>query len=352
MNDVWNYLKNTDKPIVMYGTGNGADKILDIFYTYGIKVSDICTSDDFYRPKNFRGYPLIKLSDVMDKYEDCIIVLAFAVFREDMIKKIKDISTRFEVLAPHVSIFGTKFFSYEILQSCRKEIKKAYHLLYDEKSKQVFENIIRYRLSGKLQYLYDCEDTRDDVFNTIIKLRTDEIYLDLGAYRGDTIEEFLKFTEGKYEKIIALEPDIKNYNKLCDYVDSQAINKIETHNKASWFKKEAVRFDGGGGRNSSIMDPLEADTGHTVDAIDVDTLLEGSPVSYVKMDVEGSEIQTIMGMEKTIETYKPKLAISAYHHTDDLFVLPLLIHRLNKDYKIFLRHHPYIPDWETNYYCI
>ncbi len=56
-------------------------------------------------------------------------------------------------------------------------------------------------------------------------------------------------------------------------------------------------------------------------------------------------------MEKTLRLFAPKLNLAAYHRFEDIFRLPLLIKKLNPDYQIYLRHHPYIPAWDTNLYC-
>lgn len=350
--DVWTYLKSSDKPILMYGTGNGADKILDVFQSYGISVSEIFTSDDFFHEKEFRGYKLKPYSEIYKAYDDGTVILAFAVFRDDMLTKIKEISKKYEVLAPEVPVFGTDFFSRESLYKYEDKIKEAYDFLEDDKSKYVFANILNYRLTGKLTPLFAAESNRSEIFENIINLHGDETYLDLGAYRGDTIEEFLSITDEKFNRIIALEPDEKNYKKLNEYVsDLKYGNKISIFNLASWSSKKVLTFDGGGGRNSALGNGK-----YTVHTTDIDSLLKSLDnnivPTYVKMDVEGAEHETVAGMKELLKNVRPKLAISAYHRTEDIFTLPGLIKSINPDYKIYLRHHPYIPDWETNYYCV
>ena len=84
----------------------------------------------------------------------------------------------------------------------------------------------------------------------------------------------------------------------------------------------------------------------------MDTFTAGTIPTIIKFDVEGCEKEAIEGAEKTIGRYKPKLILSLYHRTEDLLELPLKIKELNPDYKLYLRHHPYIPAWDTNLYCI
>lgn len=76
------------------------------------------------------------------------------------------------------------------------------------------------------------------------------------------------------------------------------------------------------------------------------------PCTYLKMDVEGAEREAIAGAEKTIRQYAPKLNIAAYHRSEDFFQLLLLIHALQPSYRLYLRHHPYVPAWDTNLYAI
>lgn len=356
MTDVWQYLKTCGKPIVLYGTGNGADKIMAVLNAYGIPVSDIFVSDEFYRGGAFHGFELIKFQDVQKKYEDCVIVLAFAIFRDDMLNRVKEIEKVYEVLAPEVPVFGTDYFSIDTVKKYEKEIGEVRKILADSKSLDVFDNLLQYRLTGRLANLYAAESDRQEAFDDIIKLGVKETYLDLGAYRGDTIEEFLTLTGGNYEGIVALEPDTKNYKKLCEKVEELDLDndKVFLVNKASWNKEARMDFSGGGGRNSNLLTTDDTKV-EIVTATDLDSLLAGFSKdikpTYIKMDVEGAEQETLLGLKNTLKS-KPKLAISAYHKTADLFALPLLVKELNPDYMVYLRHHPYIPDWETNLYCI
>ena len=73
---------------------------------------------------------------------------------------------------------------------------------------------------------------------------------------------------------------------------------------------------------------------------------------YIKYDVEGSESEALDGSKTVIQRDKPKLLVSLYHRTEDMFALPLKVKKLNPAYKLYLRQHPYIPAWDMNLYCI
>lgn len=348
--DVWQRLQQESRPLVLYGTGNGAEKLLAVLEKYQISVSDIFVSDAFYRGQEFHGYTCLRYTDICQKYEDCIILIGFAIFRDDMIHTIKEIAKKYEVLAPEVPVFGYDVFTLNHLTTYQEEIQQIYNALADEQSRKVFSSVLHYRLTGQLSYLFNCETPRQEVFDNLIHPGDTATYVDLGAYRGDTIEEFLQVTGGRFQSIYALEPDTKNYQKLQEYLATlpkEISSRINTYPFASWSEQTTLPFDGGGGRNSSV------NTGkREVQATDVDSVLKGIKATYIKMDVEGAEAETLTGLKQTLAVFKPALAVSTYHRTTDLFLLPLQILTLQPQYQLYLRHHPYIPAWETNYYCL
>ena len=87
----------------------------------------------------------------------------------------------------------------------------------------------------------------------------------------------------------------------------------------------------------------------TVPVNSIDDLAQGRAVSYIKMDVEGAEVQALEGGTKVIKEYAPKMFVAAYHYDVDIFRLPILIWKLVPEYKIFFRKHPYVPAWELNF---
>jgi hypothetical protein len=84
----------------------------------------------------------------------------------------------------------------------------------------------------------------------------------------------------------------------------------------------------------------------------IDNILIGKNVDYIKYDVEGSEREALMGSVETIQRNYPTLLVSLYHRNEDIFALPLQIHTLRPDYKLYYRRYPYIPAWDLNLICI
>ena len=342
---VWEKLKLSGKPVVLYGMGNGADMILDEFAALGIKCSGVFASDDFVRGQSFRGFKVEKLSDIEARLNDFTVAVGFATSLDSVIENIIAISKRRNLLVPCVPVYGKDIVNREYIIENRAEIEEAYSLLCDEESKLVFENSLRFMFGGELDVLLSTVSEKADVFKTFFKLNDSEDYLDLGAYRGDTIDEFLRFTNGKYSSITAVEPDEKTFKKLKQYCDK--IAACSCINACVSDVDGLLKFNNSAGRQSSI-----STNGKEVESLTVDTVCKSRGVTYLKADVEGSEKQMLLEAAETLKKYRPKLNISAYHRSEDFFRIPLLINRLNSGYKIYLRRHKYIPCWDLNYYCI
>ncbi|MBE6686051.1 MAG: FkbM family methyltransferase [Ruminococcaceae bacterium] len=343
--DLWSYLKGTDKPKIIYGMGNGADKILSVFELYGIKADGIFASDEFYREgKSFHDMPVLRYSDFCEKYYDFIVLVSFATNLPEVRANILRIAFERELYAPCVPVYGDTLFTEEYYNEHRNEIGDARALFADELSREVFDNIINYRLTGKLEYLLASECDKKEPWERLLHTKDNKVFADLGAYTGDTALEFLSFCPDA-EKIYAMEPDPRNFRKLSA-IEDERIVKI---NKGAWDKEQTLEFNMGAGRGAS-----QTNKGKTVllDFDSLDRLLDGERVDYIKYDVEGSEEKALFGSRKTIELFSPDLLVSLYHRSEDIFKLPILVHGFMPEYKLYLRRFEYIPDWDINLYAI
>ncbi len=341
---VWEFLQDTKEPIIMYGTGNGADKVFEAFNELNIEVSGVTASDGFVRERYFHNFRVTPLSEFSEKYEKFIIIIAFGSSRPEVIENIKEIAKKQTVLVPCVPVIGNEIFDRKFLEENEEKLNKAYSLLADEKSKNVFKNYVNFQFSGKLDYLFGMESEIDDAFNNYLQLSENESFVDVGAYRGDTVEQFLKFTNGKYDNILALEPDLKTYKKLAE--NCKELKNFEALNGAVTCIDGAVEFSSAYGRQSTIGSGVE------ISAFTLTKLAEKFVPTYIKIDAEGAEIDILNGGKKIISEFKPKIKIAAYHKNRDIFEIPILLNKFNKNYKIYMCHHPYIPAWDTDFYCV
>ena len=243
-------------------------------------------------------------------------------------------------------VVGDVLFDDEFVSESEDKIIAA-SKLFSGRSKDVYENIIRFLYSGKLNYLFKATDEKDEIFNSFMQLSGNETYIDVGAYKGDTVYEYLKYTSGNSKRIIAIEPDYKNYIKLKE--NCKLIKNTEFINAAVSDKVGETEFSSLGGRQSHI-----GKTGNYIQCITIDSLLTLTETEdyYIKIDAEGEEMNIISGAQYIIKRCRPKMNTALYHKFSDLFEIPLKLNELNPEYKFEIRHHPYIPAWDTNLYCI
>lgn len=228
-----------------------------------------------------------------------------------------------------------KYLDYAYYAEHRAEFEAVSDKLADEKSRKVLEAYINQRVSGRFEYLQDLRDTVQYFDDEIVDISAVNTFVDCGAYTGDTYEQFLKEYQRKTGKEYAgraylWEPETENLRKLHSGYDGNGrVNIIE---KGAWHTAETLHFSGNGTGGS--VSEGDSETEIRVDSID-NVIAE--QVDFIKMDIEGSEYQAILGAESAIKKNHPVLAICVYHKRDDLLRIPKLIQELGGDYKFYLR---------------
>ena len=371
-NTLWEYLKTAGKPVVLYGTGDGADKVLVRLAETGVPVSGIFASDEFVRGQQFHGFTVQAYSELLALREKVIVLIAFASELPDVMERFYKLASVHETYAPHVPVFsGEETVTAVWIKKYERELQTVYERLADAVSRETFASVLNYKLSGKLSYLQACTTNRTEDLRTIFSFGREETYLDLGAYNGDTVQEFLQLTHGRYKKIIALEPDPKNFKKLTDFVRQNELKHITCLQAGVWNDCGSLELTGNGGRQSTFWEadrsrfatqPLSQTCSmkkkikkQQVTVVSVDAVLGNEHADYMKFDVEGVEKEALEGAAGHLvpdgNGALPKLLVAAYHHDEDIFALPLLLWKLQPEYKIYLRKHPYVPAWEINIFA-
>jgi FkbM family methyltransferase len=182
-----------------------------------------------------------------------------------------------------------------------------------------------------------------------LNIGNNEIFLDAGSFDGATSKTFIKECGGSYKKIYALEP-------MKDAFELVKINLKDEHDvvciKAALGDK--VTKTGFSQSFTGLMGSRIGEHGDYVEMVDVETIdhiLDGQPVSFIKFDIEGAELNALKGAHLTLSKYKPKLAISLYHKREDLIEIPLWLKRNIPDYKYYLRHYSN-KQWDLVLYCV
>jgi FkbM family methyltransferase len=163
-----------------------------------------------------------------------------------------------------------------------------------------------------------------------------EVFVDCGAYDGDTVKTFLAWARGDFEAIHAFEPDRLNFEKLTAHRDTlPEPGKVVLHQAAVGGAFEKLRFSDTGTASSVTT----RDGAFEVDSVPLDGVLGGVRATFLKMDIEGAEEEALRGARELIQRNLPILAICTYHRQDHLWKLPLLIKALAPEYRLFLRAH-------------
>lgn len=356
--DLWEYLKASQKTVVLYGMGNGADKILSVLAECGIPVGGIFASDGFARGNLFHGMPVRTWSDVKAEFgaENVIVLLSFGTSRPEVLENVLRIRQEAELYAPDVPAFGDTLFTRTFYEEHIEEFLAVRNLLSDEESRRIFDNILSYKLSGDIGYLLDAESDEDEIWQGIIHPEIIRVAADLGAYNGDTVRQLLEKGEN-IQTVWAMEPDGRNYKKLEAYAEGEMRARVIPVNAGAWNEETILFFDKSGNRNASFEKnrsqtladrPLKV---AEVKALPLDSVLDGSRVDYIKYDVEGSEREALDGSCRTLAEHAPTLLVSLYHRSEDLFALPLHIQKIAPHYKgFYLRRMRGIPAWDINLY--
>ena len=122
MTDLWNYLKTVNKPIVLYGTGNGADKIVDRLEKDGISLSGVFSSDGFKKGKLFKGLMVSSYEELYEILGDMIILVGFGSSRPEVLENIKALIQKHELYVPDVPVYGNEIFDIDF---ARKQFNKG-----------------------------------------------------------------------------------------------------------------------------------------------------------------------------------------------------------------------------------
>ena len=167
----------------------------------------------------------------------------------------------------------------------------------------------------------------------IFSLSENEVFVDAGAFDGDTIRQFLKITKQKYKYIYAFEPDESNFKKMKK---TRYDENIIVYNAGLYDKTAQIGFLANKGGCSTV----EIENSNKIQTYKFDELeLPDHKITFVKMDIEGSELKALKGMKETIKKYKPKLAICIYHKFEDLWELPMYIKELVPEYRLYMRNY-------------
>lgn len=347
--DMWQYLSQCKNPIVLYGMGDGAEKILDVLNERNIRVEGIFASDGFVPKKDklFRGFKIESYSDIKKRLGRMTVLVAFGTKLPEVLENVRRIASENELFVPDVPVFGDGLLDLRYFKENLPRFENIYSRLADDISQKAYINCLKYRLTGKICYLEECETDANESYINIIKPKPQDIYIDIGAYNGDTVREYSSYS-GCDITVHAFEPDARNFKKLKSYADTCDIKELHLHNAAAWDKNENITFFSRSGRNSASTTSHSGAKANEVKGLTPDSVTDSA--DFIKIDAEGADINALCGSRRLISECTPAMCVAAYHRTEDYFAIPECVLSINGNYDIYFRHFPHIPCWDTNFY--
>lgn len=320
-------VKEKNIPVILYGAGMRSDMVSLFLKQFDIEAEAYVVSDSHYNEKinKLANKSVIKYSDLNKKYPNNILVIANDHLSEEDLKSIMANNNALDIVTP--AFIGMDL---EYIKENESKFEQVLNILRDEKSRETFINFLSSCLTLNSEFIRSCY-SKNSYFIKEIQLSNNEVFVDAGAFNGDTLNEFMKETNNNYKKYYAFEPDEINFEKL--YLKNKNLKSVYLNKIGLSYKKGFAKFDAFEGVSSRINENgfMEVPI-NTIDNLCKDA-------TFIKMDIEGSEMEALIGARNVILKNKPKLAICIYHKKEHLTDIFEYIHSLIPEYNFFIRQH-------------
>ena len=237
------------------------------------------------------------------------------------------------VFTPHYSVAAPNE-----VRSAKKAVCAASDLFKDDRSREEFLDQLHWRLDPEAMPLQKLDGDSIYFSENLYKPTKDEVYVDCGGFDGDTLKDFYRATKGQFSKAIVFEPDPSNFKKLnalAAALPEDAPARVETFPCAVGRRSEEIVFQSTG----SLSSHISAEGSLRVPCESLDKVLMNQRITFLKMDIEGAELDAISGAESLIRKNRPILTICLYHKQKHLWAIPLKIASYVSDYDYHLRTH-------------
>lgn len=332
------------EPLVIYGLGSVGEEIVDDLTAHGVRIDLIL--DRGRSGQTYRGIPVRALEECGDgRLWGRSVMIALHNHYVDVNRLHDDLRSAGAgaVLTPinlpdlvsDTHLRPGYWLDYDFDYSVHEEdFRRLAGLLADEKSRQLLDAILHYRAGGDLA---SCpKPSLNDEYTPLdlpryagpMKL------VDCGAFTGVAIHKFL--TAGyEIESVVAFEPDEASFAKLVSR--DFAVRRKLCLPLGTWSRTTQLNF-----ASDNSMGSCLSDNGNVmVQCVAVDDALGGEEVNLVKLDVEGAEIETLLGMQELIREQRPNLLLSVYHTPGHLYEIADLVARWDLGYRFHLRVHEF-----------
>ena len=336
---VFSALEREKRPLILYGAGGNCEFAM---YTCSLmKASVECVCDSkatgLYNYANQR-YMIISKEILLERYKESYVLITSWKYENEIYDTLSECGfpkeNLFFLRNPH------RITMEEFCQNYAAGYRWAYNLFKDADSRRRIMDKIRLLLFGvpcSADSLY-----KDGYLGyPKVSVETGEVYVDGGAYIGDTVEEFIAYaikSQKQYKHIYAFEPDENNIKRAISNL--QQYKNISVVPAGLWGKTTTLNFlsKNNGDFIGSYLSENKNENTITVPVVSLDEFFSDKAQdtwpTIIKMDIEGAEKEALLGAAKIIATKKPKLIICAYHKPEDIYELPQTILSIRSDYQL------------------
>jgi len=254
-------------------------------------------------------------------------------------------------LAPH-GITRMSFDAYYVARNFDRLRAVRDAVLVDERSVTVFNALLTSMLNATIAPCLDVMEK--DMYFCLPQFagNFDETFVDAGAFVGDTVERFIWENLGTFRHIHAFEPGYRQFHALQRRMERLASEWAYDPARVSLVRAGLSDRPGRMGCTFVNDFPLrhglaeigaqgrvDDDDPNSAEVLTLDAYLAGRPVSFIKADVEGMEMELLRGAQRTIRACKPKMTLCVYHYPSHLCEIAEYVRELVPDYRFSLRHH-------------
>lgn len=333
--NVYEEIKRQKLPLFLYGAGNLASNIIKNLRLESIQIEGLLIDgeENITFEKKKYGIKVYNFWNFINRSTQCNIIIAYAKgYRK------KEFLEGMRCFA-NVYIIDNPFEHHKNIDSIyvknnSNKLQEAYELFEDNHSKKSFCAFINARINHNIKWVTEVSQTDWDEFNNdVMFTKPDEIFLDIGAYDGGSIQRFLVSNNYMAKKIIGIEPDENNFHKLSTYIKSISQYNCKLYQTGCWSEKTKLPFN-----QDDKCSRLDQDSKYYIDVDKIDNIcgLE-EEITLYNMGISVAEYEILIGSKELIKKWHPKLIIFMGSARDELWKIPIFIRKLSSDYKIYLR---------------
>lgn len=318
---------------ILFPAGVACKELFPHLLKWNMNIIGFGDNDTTKLGKYLYGLPIYSIEEIINHCHDAYIIISSSKYYDEIYTQFLNAGFDTKHLLPiDYPMFAPDFDQETYLQEHFAQYEMVYDWLADEESRDIFLSLINYRMTFDHRYIGDILSEGQQYFDKqLIQFRENEVFVDCGGFTGDTYAVFNGLCPD-YKRYYFFEPNPHNIIAAQQNINNKS--RIVFINKGVYEKDDILSFC-----NSSGASKIDALGESEIKVLKIDSLLSKEPVTFIKMDIEGSELSALKGAKETIQFHRPRLAISIYHHPLDLLQIPMLIKEMDLSYKLYLRHY-------------